>query len=157
MGEQQTTPERGGQNRDISALKRVMIGRNIILTMGALYALSRSIYYATTSPETLSGAQEVITAYGGGLGVWSGLWGLVMVLCISDMVNAHTRHGLSLLVGITSAWGVGYLLIWGFTGFGDLTLLSSAVGWLAPAIFIFGFLIKVTALQDMIILPLESE
>ena len=157
MGEIHTTPEGPEEMRDISARKRVMIGRNIILTMGALYALSRSIYYATTDAGLLSGAQQVITAHGGGLGVWAGLWGLVTVLCVSDMVNQHTRHGLSLLVGITSAWGVGYLLIWGFTGFGDFNLVSSAVGWLAPALFIFGFLIKVTALQDMILLPLESE
>ena len=142
---------------DISARRRVMIGRNIILTMGGLYALSRSIYYATVPPESLSGAQEIITADGGALGVWSALWGLVAVLCVSDMVNAHTRHGLSVLTGITSAWGIGYGIIWGATGFTDFALISSAVGWLAPALFIFGFLIKVTALQDMIVYPLECE
>ena len=109
------------------------------------------------APETLSGAQEIITADGGALGVWSALWGLVTVLCISDMVNQHTRHGLSVLVGITLAWGLGYAIIWGATGFSDFALISSAIGWLTPALFIFGFLIKVTALQDMIVFPLESE
>jgi len=129
---------------------RVMVGRNIILTMGALYSLSRSIYYATLRPGSLSGAQEIITADGAALGIWSALWGLVTVLCVADMVNRHTRHGLSVLVGIAFAWGAGYLIIWACTGFTDYALVSSAIGWMAPAAFIFGFLLKVTALQDML-------
>lgn len=150
MGEIHTTPGEADLMRDISARKRVMLGRNIILAMGALYALRQSIYYATIRPESLSGAQEIITGYGGGLGIWSGLWAVVAVLCVVDMVNRHTRQGLSLLVGITAGWGVGYLLIWAFSGFQDFNLVNSAIGWLAPAAFIFGFLLKVTALQDML-------
>lgn len=131
--------------------RRVVIGRNIILTMGALYALRQSIYYATIRPESLSGAQVILTADGHALGAWSGLWGVVAVLCVMDMVNRHTRNGLSLLVGLTFAWGVGYLLIWAIgTGFQDMTLVNSAIGWLAPAVFVFGFLLKVSALQDML-------
>jgi hypothetical protein len=42
------------------------------------------------------------------------------------------------------------MLIWACTGFTDFTLISSAVSWLAPAGLVFGFVIKVTALQDMI-------
>jgi hypothetical protein len=138
------------QLRDISARRRVMIGRNIVLTMAALYSMRQSIYYATIRPESLSGAQEVITANGGALGLWAGLWGAVTVLCVADMVNRHTRHGLSVLVGTSFAWGVGYLLIWASTGFIDFNLVNSAIGWIAPAAFIFGFLLKVNALQDMI-------
>lgn len=130
--------------------KRVMIGRNIILSMGALYSLRQSVYYVTMRPESLSGAQEIITADGSALGIWSALWGVTAVLCVADMVNRHTRHGLSALVGIAFAWGVGYGLIWAFTGFQDYQLVNSAIGWLAPAVFIFGFLIKVTALRDML-------
>jgi len=129
---------------------RVIVGRNIILTMGALYALRQSIYYATIRPETLSGAQEIITADGNALGIWSALWGLVVAFCVADMVNRHTRHGLSVLVGISFAWGVGYLLIWAFSGFTSMSLVNSAIGWIAPAAFIFGFLLKVSALQDML-------
>lgn len=129
--------------------RRVMLGRNIVLTMGALYALRQSIYYATIPPESLSGAQGIITADGGALGLWSGLWGAVTVLCVADMVNRHTRHGLSVLVGVAFAWGVGYLIIWGATGFKDFALVNSAIGWIAPAVFIFGFLLKVNGLQDM--------
>lgn len=150
MGEIQTTPEGAGEMRDISARRRVMLGRNIILTMGALYALRQSIYYATIRPESLSGAQEIITADGGALGVWSALWGLVVVLCVADMVNQHTRHGLSVLVGTAFAWGVGYLIIFLATGCNDFNLVNSAIGWIAPAVFIFGFLVKVNALQDML-------
>lgn len=150
MGEIETTPEGPENLRDISARRRVMIGRNIVLTMAALYSARQSIYYATIHPDSLSGAQEIITADGAALGIWSALWGLVMVLSVADMVNRHTRHGLSLLVGIAFAWGVGYLLIWAFTGFIDFNLVNSAIGWIAPAAFIFGFLLKVTALQDML-------
>lgn len=130
--------------------RRVMLGRNVILTMGALYALRQSIYYATIGPDALSGAQEIITADGKALGIWAGLWGAVAALCVADMVNRHTRNGLSLLVGVAFAWGAGYLLIWAFTGFQDFTLVNAAIGWIAPAVFIFGFLLKVNALQDML-------
>lgn len=150
MGETHTTPEGADHLRDISARRRVVIGRNIILTMGALYALRQSIYYATIRPESLSGAQRIITAEGNALGIWSALWGLVLVFCVADMVNRHTRHGLSVLVGTSFAWGVGYLLIWAFSGFQDPNLVNAAIGWIAPAAFIFGFLLKVNALQDML-------
>lgn len=129
---------------------RVMVGRNIILTMGALYCVSRSVYYTTIGPDALSGAQTVITGNGHALGFWSALWGLAAALCISDMVNRHTRYGLSLLAAIATAWGICYAIIWAVTGFTDGSLVSSAIGWLAPAAFIFGFLLKVTALQDMV-------
>lgn len=137
-------------SRARNPVRRVMVGRNIILTMGALYALRQSIYYATIGPDALSGAQEVITAEGKALGVWAGLWGAVAVLCVADMVNRHTRNGLSMLVGVTFGWGVGYLLIWAFTGFQDFPLVNAAIGWIAPAVFIFGSLLKITGLQDMI-------
>jgi hypothetical protein len=150
MGEEHTTPEGDAQMRDISARKRVALGRNIVLSMGALYAMRQSIYYATIQEETLSGAQEIITAGGAALGVWSALWGVVGVLCVMDMVNGHTRNGLSLLVGVAGGWGIGYLLIWAFSGFQDMTLVNSAIGWLAPAVFIFGFLLKVSAQQDLL-------
>jgi hypothetical protein len=130
--------------------RRVMIGRNIILTMGALYAFRQAAYYATIPPESLSGAQEIITADGHALGAWSALWGVVAILCVVDMVNRHTRQGLSLLAGVALGWGIGYLLIWAFDGFQDFALVNSAIGWLAPSVFIFGFVAKVSALQDMI-------
>jgi len=141
--------------RNLKPETRVVIGRNITLTAGAFYCLSRSVYYSTVHPEALSGAQEIITAHGNALGAWAAVWALAGVFCIVDMVNRHTRHGLSLLVGIAFAWGIGYLIIWCATGFNDYSLISSAVGWIAPASFIFGFLLKVTALQDMLRRPLE--
>jgi hypothetical protein len=130
--------------------RRVMLGRNITLSAGVLYALSRSIYYSTIRPDTLSGAQAVITADGHLLGMWGAAWGMVATFCIADMVNRHTRYGLSLLVGIAAVWGASYLIIWAVTGFTDFSLVSSAIGWLGPAAFILGFLLKVTALQDMV-------
>lgn len=130
--------------------RRVMVGRNITLTAGVVYALSRCIYYATANPDHLSPAQTVATAGGAGLGAWAVIWGFTAVLCVFDMVNRHTRYGLSLLTGIAFAWGFGYLIMWLLTGCHDLSLLNGAVGWIAPAAFIFGFLIKVTALQDML-------
>jgi hypothetical protein len=150
MGEIQTTPEGAGQLRDISARRRVIIGRNITLAAGILYCLSRSLYYSTVDPGTLSGAQAVITGNGGALGLWAAAWGVAACFCVVDMVNRHTRYGLSILTGIAAAWGIGYAIIWAATGFTDYSLISSAIGWLTPAAFIFGFLFKVTALQDML-------
>jgi len=136
--------------------KRVVIGRNITLAAALIYCVSRSTYYSGIRPGDLSGAQEVLTADGQALGLWSAVWGLAAVFCIVDMVNRHTRHGLSMVVGIAFAWGIGYLLIWCFTGFTDISLINSAVGWITPAAFIFGFLLKVTALQDMLLAPREA-
>lgn len=150
MGEIETTPEGESTLRDISARKRVIIGRNITLAAGILYALSRSVYYSTIPPHSLSGAQEIITGDGHALGLWAAAWGLAAIFCVVDMVNRHTRYGLSILTGIAFAWGAGYAIIWAATGFTDYSLISSAIGWITPAAFIFGFLIKVTALQDML-------
>lgn len=157
MGEIHNTPVEDGQLRDISARRRVIIGRNITLSAGILYCLSRSIYYSTVRPESLSGAQAIITANGHALGIWAAVWGLAAILCVVDMVNRHTRHGLSLLVGIAFAWGIGYLIIWAATGFTDYALASSAIGWITPAAFIFGLLLKITALQDMLRASREAE
>jgi hypothetical protein len=72
------------------------------------------------------------------------------VLCIADMVNKHTRYGLSLVVGAAFAWAIGYLIAWASTGFTSPELVTSAMGWITPAGLVFGFLIKVSALQDML-------
>jgi hypothetical protein len=130
--------------------KRVIVGRNITLAAGALYALSRSVYYATLNPHATTPAQGIITGDGALLLAWAGVWGLASAFCIADMINRHTRHGLSMVVGLAFGWGVGYLVMWAFTWFSDFSLLSSAVSWLTPAALVFGFLLKVTALQDML-------
>jgi len=127
-----------------------MIGRNITLSAGVVYGLSRAFYYVTTPQGSLSEAQNIITANGMALGFWGALWALAAVYCVADMVNRHTRHGLSAIVGLAFCWGVGYLLIWVFSGFEDPSLISTAVGWLTPAALVFGLLLKVTALQDII-------
>ena len=135
---------------DVRARRRVVIGRNIALTSGALYAFTRFLYYATANPASLSPAQNIITADGKVLGAWAAVWLIACVLCIADMINRHTRYGLSAVVGLAFAWGAGYLLMWICTGFIDFSLLTSAIGWLTPAGLVFGFLIKITALQDML-------
>ena len=135
---------------EVRARRRVVIGRNIALTSGALYAFTRFLYYATANPDSLSPAQDIITADGKVLGAWAAVWLVACILCIADMINRHTRYGLSAVVGLAFAWGAGYLLMWICTGFIDFSLLTSAIGWLTPAGLVFGFLIKITALQDML-------
>jgi hypothetical protein len=134
----------------VKAPRRVVIGRNITLTAGAVYALSRGLYYATMNPDNLSAAQDVIVADGRLLGMWAAIWALAAVFCVVDMINGHTRHGLSLVVGLAFGWGAAYAIIWAATGFTDFTLISTCIGWITPAALVFGFLIKVTALQDML-------
>lgn len=135
------------------AAQRVVIGRNITLTAGAIYALSRGLSYATMRPDTMNQAQLVITAEGRISWLWVGFWGLAAVFCVADMVNKHTRYGLSAVVGIALAWGLGHLATWVCTGFDDPSLIALAIGWLTPAGLVLGFLIKVTALQDMLRKP----
>lgn len=129
---------------------RVIIGRNITLIAGTVYALSRCLYYATKTPDDISPAQDFITGGGDLLWAWSVAWGLAAVFCVADMVNRHTRHGLSAVVGLAFAWGFTYGAMWVVTGFRDFSLFSSAIGWLTPAGLVFGLLYKVTALQDML-------
>lgn len=129
---------------------RVIIGRNITLTAAAIYALTRSLYYLVKDPGTVSPAQGVITADGQLLWAWGAAWIVACVFCIADMVNRHTRHGLSAVIGLAFAWGVAYLLMWIFTGFTDIELLSSAANWLTPTGMVWGLVFKVTALQDML-------
>ena len=150
MGETNSTPIGGPPVKPLKAHRRVVIGRNIALSAGAVYALTRALYYATASPESLSAAQNVIVGDGRALGAWAAVWGVAAVLCVADMINRHTRHGLSAVVGLAFAWGIGYAIMWGVTGFTQFTLISAAIGWLTPAGLVFGFLIKVTALQDML-------
>ena len=150
MGETHNTPFGGAPMKDLSSYKRVILGRNITLTAGAVYALTRATYYATVNPDAVSPAQGVITGDGRLLGGWAAIWLVAAVLCIVDMINRHTRFGLSMVVGLAFGWGAAYAIIWACTGFTDQSLLSTAIGWVTPAGLVFGFLIKVAALQDMV-------
>jgi len=138
---------------NITAAQRVVLGRNITLTAGAVYALSRALSYATMRPDTMNQAQAIITAEGRISWVWVAAWGVAAVFCVADMVNKHTRYGLSAVVGIALAWGSAHLATWVCTGFTDPSLIALAIGWLTPAGLVLGFLIKVTALQDMLLTP----
>lgn len=135
---------------DMKAHRRVVIGRNITLTSGALLALMRGLSYAAMNPEDLNLGQSLVTFDGNILGIWAAVWLAAAVLCIADMINRHTRYGLSLVVGAAAAWGIGYLIAWGMTGFTNSDLVVAAVIWLAPSGLVTGFLLKVTALQDML-------
>jgi hypothetical protein len=132
---------------------RVIIGRNITLTAAVIYALTRSAYYLIKDPDTVSPAQGVITADGQLLWAWGAAWIIAAVFCVADMVNRHTRHGLSAVIGLAFAWGVAYLLMWivtGSQGNWDMELLSSAANWITPTGMVWGLVFKVTALQDML-------
>ena len=132
---------------------RVIIGRNITLTAAVIYALTRSVYYLAKDPGTVSPAQGVITADGQLLWAWGAVWVVASVFCVVDMVNRHTRHGLSAVIGLAFAWGIAYLLMWivtGLQGNWDLELLSSAANWLTPTGMVWGLVFKVTALQDLL-------
>ena len=138
---------------NVNLAKRVVLGRNITLTAGAVYSLSRGLSYATMRPDTMNQAQAIITLAGAVSWLWVAAWGVAAVFCIADMVNKHTRYGLSAVVGIALAWGSAHLATWVCTGFQDPSLIALAIGWLTPAALVLGFLIKVTALQDMLRTP----
>jgi len=136
--------------RDLKAYRRVVIGRNITLTAGAVLAFTRGLSYANINPAALNQGQSLVTFDGRILGLWAAVWFTAAILCVADMINRHTRYGLSLLVGAVAAWGVGYLIAWAATGFTNPELAQAAMIWLTPAGLVLGFLIKVTALQDML-------
>lgn len=147
MGETNSTPIGGPP---VKPHRRVVIGRNITLTSGAALAFARGLSYANMNPDTLNAGQALVTFDGKILGLWAAIWFTAGILCIVDMVNRHTRHGLSLVVGAVAAWGVGYLFAWAITGFTNPDLPLVAMVWLTPAGLVIGFLIKVTALQDIL-------
>lgn len=147
MGDTNSTPIGGPP---VKPHKRVIIGRNIALTSGAVLAFTRGLSYATIDPERLNLGQSLITFDGAILGLWAAIWFTAAILCVADMINRHTRYGLSLVVGAVAAWGVGYLIAWAVTGFTNPELAQAAMIWLTPAGLVLGFLIKVTALQDML-------
>lgn len=138
---------------NVNPARRVVIGRNITLTAGAIYSLSRALSYATMDPATMNQAQAVITLDGAVSFLWVAAWGVAAVFCVADMINGHTRYGLSAVVGIALAWGTAHLATWVCTGFHDPSLIALAIGWLTPAGLVLGFLIKVTALQAMLLTP----
>lgn len=147
MGETNSTPIGGPP---VKPHRRVVIGRNITLTAGAVLALTRGLSYATIDPDTLNLGQSLVTLDGKLVGLWAAVWFTAAILCIADMINRHTRYGLSMVIGAAAAWALGYLFAWALTGFTNMELVASAMGWLTPAGLVFGFLIKVTALQDML-------
>lgn len=134
----------------IKACRRVVIGRNITLTAAIIYSLSRCVYYATLNPGVGTQAQELLTGDGRLLGLWATVWAIAAGLCVVDMVNRHTRWGLSLVVGLAFGWGLAYGTIFAINGLDDTILIYSAISWIALAAIIFGLLLKVTALQDMV-------
>jgi len=129
---------------------RVIIGRNITLTCAAIYAFARALTYATINPADLNQGMAAITADGRILGLWATIWAAAVVLCVSDMINRHTRWGLSLVIAAALATGTIYGLLWVFSGFTEHHWLGLAIGWLTPAGMVGGFFLKVTALQDML-------
>lgn len=136
--------------QNLKVHNRVVIGRNITLTAAATYSLAQSVYYATLGTQTGTRAQDLLTAGGNLLGLWAALWAFAAVLCIVDMVNRHTRHGLSLVVGLAFAWGAGYALVWILEGLDDHLVIFAALRWIALATVILGFVVKVAALQAML-------
>ena len=129
--------------------RRVIIGRNITLIAATVYALGRAVLYLAEDQSSVTGVGAFLTANGRMLWVWSLAWLVAAVLCAVDMINHRTRYGLSLVVGLAASWGTAHLINWGAAGFvGDGWL--DAIGWLTPAALVFGFLIKVTALHDML-------
>lgn len=147
MGDTNDTPIGGPP---VKPHRRVIIGRNITLTSGAVLAFTSGLSYASMDPETLNAGQALVTFEGKILGLWAAIWFAAGILCVADMINRHTRHGLSLVVGAVAAWGVGYLFAWAITGFTNPDLPLVAMVWLTPAGLVTGFLIKVTALQDIL-------
>lgn len=136
--------------QNMKAAQRVILGRNITLTAGAVYALSRGLSYATMRPDTMNQAQAAITLDGKVAWAWAAVWAVCAVSCVADMVNRHTRYGLSAVVGVALGWGVANIIVWAFDPEHDPSLISAAIGWITPAALVLGFLLKVTALQDML-------
>lgn len=117
------------------------------LAGAAVYAGTRAVAYLP-GLATVTGPVGLLSMNGHVLWAWSLAWAVAAVLCIVDMARRHTRHGLSLVIGLTTAWGVGYGLDWIVQGFDGREWLT-AITYIGPAVIAWGLLFKVTALHDM--------
>ncbi|GAA3705144.1 hypothetical protein GCM10023081_46630 [Arthrobacter ginkgonis] len=130
--------------------QRIRLGRNVVLVATVVYCLTRAIAYLPfTYPPYLPTSVALISWDGVLVWVWASAWAVAAVVTVADMINRHTRYGLSLTVALTVAWSLGYVGAWAVSGFTSRDWLT-CITYLAPAVIIFGFLIKVTALQDVI-------
>lgn len=127
---------------------RVRIGRNVALVAAAIYAATRAVAYMPgLAPVT--GPVGLLSFDGHLLWAWALAWGVAAALCIMDIARRTTRYGLSLVIGITFAWGAGYALDWALLGFDGRGWLTAAT-YAGPAVIAWGLLFKVTALRDMV-------
>lgn len=128
------------------ARSRVTAGRVIALSAAAVYCLLR-VFMLMSGNITPAGM--IITGNGALTWPWAAAWLTAAGWCVWDIIRHRTRHGLAFTVALAVTWGSGNVAVWadaGFTGTG----WASALGYYAPALIIFGLMLKVGALYDLL-------
>lgn len=133
---------------------RVQTGRRIALTAIAVYCATRALAYSPGLVGGDMGQVVSMVSLGGALvWVWALAWAAAAILCVTDMVEGHTRRGLSLAIGLGLAWGAAYGIAWIANGINTgewTTWWVTAVNYLTVSAAIGGLTYKVTALRDMV-------
>jgi hypothetical protein len=128
------------------ARRRVTAGRVIALSAAAVYCLLRVFMLMSGN---LTPAGKIITADGALTWPWAAAWLTAAGWCVWDIIQHRTRHGLAFTVALAMTWGTGNVGVWamdGFTGTG----WASALGYYAPALIVFGLMLKIGALYDLL-------
>lgn len=124
----------------------------VALSAIAIYCATRALAYA---PGLVGGRMEqvvlMVSLNGHLLWLWAAMWAIAAILCIWDMIEGHTRRGMSLGIGLGVAWGAAYAFAWIIAGInGDWnTWWVTAVNYIALSAAIWGLLCKITAWQDV--------
>lgn len=132
--------------------QRIRIGRMVALSAIAIYCITRSLAYA---PGLVGGRMEqvvlMVSLNGHLLWAWALAWLLAGVLCIADMIEGHTRRGMSLAIGLGAAWGAAYAIAWVVAGIhGEWTTWwVTAINYITLSAAIWGLICKVAAWQDI--------
>lgn len=132
-----------------SPAKRIILGRIITLVSAFIYCAYRATAAFLPDPDNMPTGALLLSGNGRYLWVWGAVWVLAGAWCIADLAKGHTRYGLAAAVGLALAWASAHLIVWAASGFSNPDWVP-AIGAIAPCMIIFGLLLKVTALHDMV-------
>jgi hypothetical protein len=131
----------------MEAKHAVNVGRNLALLGGVIFCYVRAYLYSPYAQAVDGRVTDTLTN-GNDFALWCWVVGWVVAgtLCVLDFFRHTTLWGLSALIGMTIAWGIGYLAVFLFSGFDPRSLLG-AVTLISSAVIILGLVIRSSALS----------
>jgi hypothetical protein len=130
-------------------VRRLVLGRLVTLTAAFTYCLLRAAAAFYPDPDRTPTGALLLSGNGNFLWVWGAAWLFAGGWCLVDLWQGHTRHGLPFAVGLAMAWGSAHAIVWVWSGFTNPDWIP-ALASITPCLIIFGLLLKVNALHEMV-------